>query len=170
LTNVLWQTSIASPIGRLVVVADHAAVRAAFFEEYTDSMQKWLRKTCATDRTEPGDPFEVGPKFTAYFAGEIDALTGIQVEAAGTSFQRTVWQALLRIPAGRTLTYGQLARQLGNPTATRAVGLANGSNPISLIIPCHRVIGANGSLTGYGGGLHRKQWLLQHEGAQLSLP
>ena len=86
----------------------------------------------------------------------------------GTPFQRAVWAALRRIPAGETLSYGQLAAQIGKPKAVRAVGLANGSNPVGVVVPCHRVIGADGSLTGYGGGLPRKLWLLEHEGARLA--
>jgi methylated-DNA-[protein]-cysteine S-methyltransferase len=83
---------------------------------------------------------------------------------AGTEFQRTVWQQLRQIPCGEILTYGQLAQRIGRPTASRAVGMANGSNPISIVVPCHRVIGSQGALTGYAGGVQRKQWLLQHEG------
>ena len=89
------------------------------------------------------------------------------MKTAGTAFQREVWAALRTIPTGETTTYGRLASQLGRPKAMRAVGMANGANPISIIVPCHRVIGANASLTGYGGGLERKRWLLRHEGALL---
>ena len=99
-----------------------------------------------------------------YFAGDLDGLKTIKWRVAGTPFQRKVWTALRTIPAGTTTSYGALAAQLDMPKAVRAVGLANGSNPISIVVPCHRVIGANGSLTGYGGGLERKRWLLQHEG------
>lgn len=100
----------------------------------------------------------------AYFAGELHTLDDIPCKPDGTAFQLSVWTALRAIPAGKTMSYGELADQLGNPRAVRAVGLANGSNPIPLIIPCHRVIGSDGSLTGYGGGLDRKRWLLTHEG------
>ena len=100
----------------------------------------------------------------AYFAGDLSTLDDIPCVADGTAFQQSVWSALRAIPAGQTLSYSGLAKRLGNPRAMRAVGLANGSNPIPLIIPCHRVIGADGSLTGYGGGLERKRWLLAHEG------
>ena len=99
----------------------------------------------------------------AYFEGAVDALDAIRVAARGTPFQQAVWRALRSIPAGTTQTYGALARLLGRPGAARSVGHANGANPFSLVVPCHRLIGANGSLTGYGGGLHRKQWLLAHE-------
>jgi methylated-DNA-[protein]-cysteine S-methyltransferase len=101
-----------------------------------------------------------------YFAGDLGAIDKLPVKTAGTPFQRAVWNALREIPRGATESYGQLAERIGRPTAVRAVGLANGSNPIGIVVPCHRVIGANGSLTGYGGGMERKRWLLDHEGAQ----
>ena len=99
-----------------------------------------------------------------YFAGALDALDTVAVELNGTPFQKQVWQALRRIPTGTTISYAQLAHRIGNPSAIRAVGTANGANPVAVIVPCHRVIGSDGSLTGYGGGLERKQWLLAHEG------
>jgi methylated-DNA-[protein]-cysteine S-methyltransferase len=98
----------------------------------------------------------------------VPALDGLTVTTGGTDFQRSVWKALRAIPAGETRTYGQLAAAIGSPKAVRAVGLANGRNPVALIVPCHRVIGANGTLTGYAGGLERKRWLLQHEGASVA--
>jgi methylated-DNA-[protein]-cysteine S-methyltransferase len=101
----------------------------------------------------------------AYFAGELDALDRIPVEPAGTPFQQTVWAALRRIPTGTTTSYGALARSIGAPAAMRAVGAANGRNPIAIVIPCHRVVASDGRLHGYGGGLDRKRWLLEHEGA-----
>ncbi|MGA2119471.1 MAG: methylated-DNA--[protein]-cysteine S-methyltransferase [Bryobacteraceae bacterium] len=108
-------------------------------------------------------PPEIRDPLEAYFAGRIAAIDSIPVEAAGTPFQLEVWAALRRIPAGSTTSYGQLAARIGRPNASRAVGLANGSNPVAIVVPCHRVIGANGALTGYGGGLARKRWLLDHE-------
>ncbi len=101
----------------------------------------------------------------AYFAGEIAALDQLPVATGGTDFQRAVWAALRRIPAGETTSYGRLAEAIGHPKAVRAVGAANGANPISIVVPCHRVIGANAALTGFAGGLERKRWLLEHEGA-----
>jgi len=98
-------------------------------------------------------------------AGDLGAVDDILVEPGGTPFQRDVWMALRRVPAGTTVTYAQLAQTVGRPAASRAVGAANGRNPVSIVIPCHRMIGSDGSLTGYGGGLHRKRWLLGHEGA-----
>jgi len=102
-----------------------------------------------------------------YFEGDIAALDDIAVDLHGTEFQRRVWSALRDIAAGTTISYGELARRIGRPRAVRAVGAANGANPVSLVLPCHRVVGTSGTLTGYGGGLHRKQWLLVHEGAAL---
>jgi len=113
-------------------------------------------------RTNIREPLE------AYFDGELSALDTIPVLAKGTPFQQQVWTALRTIPAGTTLSYSALAQQIGRPTAVRAVGLANGSNPIGVVVPCHRVIGANGTLTGYGGGINRKSWLLTHEGAKFT--
>ena len=102
-----------------------------------------------------------------YFAGELDALDEVQVEMNGTDFQRRVWSALRDVKAGRTASYSDVARSIGSPAAVRAVGAANGANPVAVIVPCHRIIGTNGTLTGYGGGLERKQWLLRHENGGL---
>lgn len=107
---------------------------------------------------------EVTGQLTSYFAGSLTRFE-VPIKFDGTEFQRQVWTHLREIPYGETITYGELARRVGNPNASRAVGLANGRNPIAVIIPCHRVIGANGRLTGYGGGLDRKSWLLDHEAA-----
>src|SRR5690606_4692756 len=111
-------------------------------------------------------PRAVRTAVSAYFGGDLTALDGLTVQTGGTDFQRSVWTALRAIPAGQTRSYGQLAAAIGSPKAVRAAGLANGQNPIAVIVPCHRVIGANGTLTGYAGGLERKRWLLAHEGAR----
>jgi methylated-DNA-[protein]-cysteine S-methyltransferase len=108
-------------------------------------------------------PAEIVQALGAYFEGQLDALDRLPVAAGGTPFQRLVWSALRTIPAGTTTSYGRLAASIGRPGASRAVGLANGANPIGIVVPCHRVIGAAGQLTGYGGGLDRKRWLLEHE-------
>jgi methylated-DNA-[protein]-cysteine S-methyltransferase len=113
---------------------------------------------------DPGGALSV---LARYFGGDIDALDEVVVEMNGTDFQKRVWQALRRVKAGRTSSYRMLARQIGSPAAVRAVGAANGANPVAIIVPCHRIIGADGSLTGYGGGLRRKEWLLRHEKARL---
>ena len=123
------------------------------------------------DRWYPGEPrarqdlAAVDGILRRYFSGEVGVLNEVAVELNGTPFQKNVWQALRRIPGGATISYAELARRIGEPRAVRAVGTANGANPVAVIVPCHRVIGANGKLTGYGGGLDRKQWLLTHEGA-----
>ena len=111
----------------------------------------------------PARPSTAARALLAYFEGDLNAVDELPTETNGTAFQRAVWTALRKIPAGRTVSYGALAAQIGNHKAVRAVGLANGANPIAIVVPCHRVIGANASLTGYGGGLHRKRWLLAHE-------
>ena len=122
------------------------------------------------DRWYPGEPRArqpipaVAAVLSRYFAGDVGALDTIAVELNGTPFQKKAWQALRRIPAGSTISYAGLAKRIGEPSAVRAVGAANRANPVAVIVPCHRVIGSNGTLTGYGGGLDRKQWLLAHEG------
>jgi len=112
-------------------------------------------------------PPEMRHAINNYFLGDLFAINSIPVTTGGTSFQREVWVALRTIRAGATLSYGALARQLGRPKSVRAVGLANGANPVAIVIPCHRVIGADGSLAGYGGGISRQRWLLMHEGVAL---
>ena len=111
------------------------------------------------------DPLGVGTRLARYFDGRLDAIDDLPVDPGGTPFQRRVWSALRRLPCGATRSYGALAAGLGKPAASRAVGLANGANPIAIVIPCHRVIGSDGALTGYAGGIARKRWLLEHEGA-----
>ena len=113
------------------------------------------------------DPGGVASRLERYFRGDLKALEEVAVDPGGTDFQRDVWLKLREIPAGRTWSYADLARAVGRPAAVRAVGAANGANPIPLVLPCHRVIGTDGRLTGYGGGLPRKEWLLHHEGARL---
>ncbi len=122
------------------------------------------------ERWYPGEPRnrqplpEIGAVLTRYFDGDTTAIDTVPVELNGTAFQKNVWAALRRIPCGSTISYAELARRIGEPAAVRAVGAANGANPVAVVVPCHRVIGADGSLTGYGGGLDRKKWLLTHEG------
>jgi methylated-DNA-[protein]-cysteine S-methyltransferase len=164
-----FSDSLATPIGQLIYICDsEGALRMV---DWSDHEARALRLldihygkdgyTCAKQR----DPFGLTTRLASYFAGHIHAIDEIPTTTAGTVFQREVWRALRAIPAAQTISYGQLAQRIGRPRAVRAVGLANGSNPIGVVVPCHRVIGANGSLTGYGGGLHRKEWLLAHERA-----
>ena len=156
---------IETPIGTALVVTDENGVLRAFnWTEYETAMREWVGKRYpGADLSEGKGP--LGDTFSAYFSGEVRALEVIDWKGAGTTFQKEVWTALCAIPAGETWSYAQLAHHLGRPKAVRAVGLANGSNPVALVVPCHRVIGSDGSLTGYGGGLQRKKWLLEHEGA-----
>lgn len=153
-----------SPIGEMLLVSDGEAVRALDFHDYETRMHQLLRLHYGTYTLTPSaPPAEIGRTLQAYFDGDLAVLDRIPVQTGGTPFQRLVWAALRGIPAGETTSYGRLAAQIGRAGASRAVGLANGSNPVSIIVPCHRVIGANASLTGYGGGLARKAWLLTHE-------
>ena len=133
-------------------------------------MARLLRLHYGSLTPEPGAAPETLRRLVRrYFDGEVGCLAAIEWRTAGSAFQRAVWRGLTTIPPGETLSYGALAMQLGCPTAVRAVGAANGSNPISVVVPCHRVIGADGSLTGYGGGLERKRTLLELEAGVLPL-
>jgi methylated-DNA-[protein]-cysteine S-methyltransferase len=158
---------MATPIGEALIVTDQEGVLRAFnWGDYEERMLAWLgRHYPRTPMREGRSAAAVHAAFQRYFAGERQALEGLAWRASGTAFQLQVWETLCTIPAGETLSYAGLAARIGRPSAVRAVGLANGANPISLVVPCHRVIGTNGSLTGYGGGLPRKKWLLGHEGA-----
>ncbi|MFC4033725.1 methylated-DNA--[protein]-cysteine S-methyltransferase [Streptomyces polygonati] len=155
------QTSLDSPCGPLTLVARDGALAGLYM---TDHRHRPDLETFGP-YVAPGElPLfaDVSEQLAAYFAGDRTTFD-LRLTFAGTPFQQRVWSALSDIPYGETVSYGELAQILGQPGASRAVGLANGKNPISIIVPCHRVIGANGSLTGYGGGLHRKEWLLGFE-------
>jgi len=156
-----------TPIGPILIAIDEAGtLRALDFHDNEASLRRLLKRQYGATGIAFGKaPAVVRAAFERYFAGDIGALAAVPVSTVGTGFQRKVWAALQTIPAGETRSYGQIARQIGEPAAVRAVGLANGANPIGMVIPCHRVIGADGSLTGFGGGLDRKRWLLRHEGA-----
>jgi methylated-DNA-[protein]-cysteine S-methyltransferase len=159
-----------TPIGTMVLLTDdEEQVRALDWTDYAPRMNRLLRLYCGDVRQEPkGSVSHVRLAVEAYFAGALGALGGLPVRTGGTSFQREVWTALLSIPVGETTSYGRLAVRLGRPKAMRAVGMANGANPVSIIVPCHRVIGADAALTGYGGGIERKRWLLRHEGVAVN--
>jgi methylated-DNA-[protein]-cysteine S-methyltransferase len=156
-----------TPIGEALIVSDESGcLRALDWADHESDMARMLRRHYASPVPEPGAaPNHLTRLLTNYFEGDIHSLGGIEWRAAGTPFQCAVWTALTAIHSGTTLSYGALAVKLGHPNAVRAVGLANAANPISLVVPCHRVIGADRSLTGYGGGIERKRWLLNHEGA-----
>jgi O-6-methylguanine DNA methyltransferase len=155
-----------SPLGALLVVTDDdGRLRALEFDDGETRLLRLLRVHYGEGftLTTGAAPARVVSALQDYFAGRLDSLAELPVATGGTPFQRLVWSALRRIPAGETVSYGQLAGSIGRPAASRAVGLANRANPIGIVVPCHRVIGSNGRLTGYAGGLERKQWLLEHE-------
>lgn len=156
---------LASPIGTILLVSDESgALRALDFGDYEARMARLLRLHYgAVELAHGAAPDATRRALDAYFAGDLGGLASVATATGGSLFQRGVWAALRTVPAGATTTYGELAAKLGRPGASRAVGLANGANPIAVVVPCHRVIGANGALTGYGGGLPRKRWLIDHE-------
>ncbi len=161
--------TLTTPLGRLEVVCDgDGQLRGVDWE---DGQGRLLRLLSRQYRRNPirfdsaGPPPPAAEALQAYFAGDLSAIDRLRVEPAGTPFQQRVWQALRVIPAGMTLSYAGLAARLGQPAAARAVGAANGANPVSVIIPCHRLVGSDRGLTGYAGGVRRKAWLLAHEGA-----
>jgi methylated-DNA-[protein]-cysteine S-methyltransferase len=169
----LWMDRMETPIGVMLIVTDgDGAVRAIDWADYEVRMRVLLRRHYGDGGfvLEGGRaPDAVLDALGRYFAGEVGAIDAMPVATAGTSFQREVWAALRGIAAGETITYATLAQRIGRPVAVRAVGAANGQNPVGVVVPCHRVIGADGSLTGYGGGMERKAWLLKHEGAELGI-
>ena len=163
----LTMESLATPFGPILVAADaEGRLCAVEFWNDEDEMRRLLHRHFGAARVVFGKtPASIRQAFERYFAGDRTALKAVAWRTGGTEFQRKVWAALTTIPVGETWSYAQLAAAIGKPKAVRAVGLANGANPIPIVVPCHRVIGANGSLTGFGGGLDRKRWLLRHEGA-----
>jgi methylated-DNA-[protein]-cysteine S-methyltransferase len=163
---------VKTPIGALLIVCDDdGKLRAAEFHDHEDRMHRSLRLSCAAHGgyalRKALAPASVRDPIEAYFGGELGAIDRIEVATGGTPFQQKVWRALRKITPGKTSTYGTLAHRIGADKAMRAVGAANGANPVSVIVPCHRLIGADGSLIRYGGGLERKRWLLQHEGVAI---
>lgn len=165
-----------TPLGQMLLACDEQGkLRIIDWFDYEGRMRLLVK------RQYPGQPVELRETrslspaslaMQAYFEGEPDALDDLEVVTGGTEFQRTVWAALRTIPRGQTISYLELAERIGRPTAVRAVGLANGANPVSIVVPCHRVIGSGikGALVGYGGGLERKRWLLEHEHAIARTP
>ena len=155
---------VESPIGRLMLTTDGTALTGLYMNLYRNKPSKlpglgddWIQNATI-------DPLPAAARqLKEYFAGKRREFD-LPLRMAGTEFQQSVWRELTKIPFGETRSYGHLAKRLNNPNGSRAVGLANGRNPIAIIVPCHRVIGADGSLTGFGGGLDRKEWLLTHEG------
>lgn len=156
-----------SPVGEMLIVTDEQdQLRALDWHDYEERFLLLVRRQYPGHSIQFHEATQVStatPALKAYFNGDLNAVDQLITATGGTDFQREVWQALREIPAGETLSYGELSQRIGRPKAVRAVGMANGANPISIVVPCHRVIGANRSLTGYGGGLDRKRWLLDHE-------
>jgi methylated-DNA-[protein]-cysteine S-methyltransferase len=154
-----------TPIGEIDVVTDgEGRLRVLEFHDQPQRLARALRLHHRDQAVATGAaPTAVRDGLAAYFAGELAALKAVPWTIGGTAFQRQVWNALVEIPLGETTSYARLAHQIGRPSAVRAVGLANGANPIAIVVPCHRVIGAGGALIGYGGGVERKRWLLAHE-------
>jgi methylated-DNA-[protein]-cysteine S-methyltransferase len=171
--QILYAGRLESAIGTLLLIHDREGhVRALDFHDFESRMRRLLRLHYGAEGIDFAIEDRAAPKairraISDYFLGDLRAIDSIPVTTGGTSFQREIWAALRTIQAGTTLSYGALARQLGRPKSVRAVGLANGANPVSIVVPCHRVIGTDGSLTGYGGGISRKRWLLAHEGVAL---
>jgi methylated-DNA-[protein]-cysteine S-methyltransferase len=171
LPRIFFIDRIESPIGTMLLICDpeeHAC--ALDFHDFEARMRRLLRLHYGADGRDfllksRKAPAAIRQALAHYFAGDLTAIDSVPIATGGTSFQREVWAALRRIRPGTTLSYGALAQKLGRPKSVRAVGLANGANPIGVVVPCHRVIGADARLTGYGGGIDRKRWLLTHEGA-----
>lgn len=159
---------IDSPIGTILIVVDGEQMCALDYADYEERMMTLLERRYGPVHLAPTtDPHGYSSRVREYLAGDYHCLDTIPVNTGGTAFQQQVWLALRSIPPGTTMTYGELAAKLGKPTAYRAVGATNALNPVAIVLPCHRVIGSNAALTGYAGGLERKQWLLQHEGYAL---
>jgi methylated-DNA-[protein]-cysteine S-methyltransferase len=164
----LHTDTLTTPIGDMTLIARD---RVLLLLEFTDNCDRVAREIKArfgdVELVYTPNPFGLSKMITDYFAGDLNIIDTIKTDGGGTLFEQQVWAELRRIPLATTISYGELATRIGNPNAMRAVGMANGKNPIAIVVPCHRVIGANGSMTGYGGGIARKEWLLRHEGALL---
>jgi methylated-DNA-[protein]-cysteine S-methyltransferase len=163
----LFLERLQSPMGEIILGTDEKGLlRVLDFADYEARMRRLLQRQYGAKAFSLADavkPSKAASVLSAYFDGDLTAIDRLKTANGGTAFQRKVWAALRSIPARSTITYGALAARLGMPRAARAVGLANGANPIAIVVPCHRVIGADGALTGYGGGVERKRWLLAHE-------
>jgi methylated-DNA-[protein]-cysteine S-methyltransferase len=161
----LQLATFVSPLGPLAIAAHDSRVCLLHFgaddQQVRRTLGRWYPSETIASHPDPGGGSSA---LRAYFDGDVHALDGVAVEMNGTSFQQQVWSALRSVRAGTTVAYADIARAIKLPSAVRAVGAANGANPVAVIVPCHRIIGSNGSLTGYGGGLDRKRWLLRHEG------
>ncbi|MGH6846931.1 MAG: methylated-DNA--[protein]-cysteine S-methyltransferase [Methylocella sp.] len=164
---------VPAPTGDMLVATDDEGfLRALDWEDYEARMHRLLRLHYGANNVtliNARSASAARRSVETYLEGDLPAIDNLPVKTGGTAFQREVWAALSAIPAGQTVTYGALASRIGRPKTVRAVGLAIGANPVGVVVPCHRVIGAAATLTGYGGGLERKRWLLEHEGVRLPL-
>jgi methylated-DNA-[protein]-cysteine S-methyltransferase len=164
----LLRDQFVTPIGEIVIAVDcDGNLRVLDWVDHADRMHSLLNRYYGRNGftiEAAQNPAGITQTLQRYFAGEFSSLEAVPTQTAGTPFQQEVWRSLRQIPCGFNISYAELARRIGRPKAVRAVGLANASNPIGIVVPCHRVIGSGGSLTGYGGGIDRKRWLLQHEG------
>lgn len=169
MTLTLFLEHLKTPIGQMLLLTDEQGrLRVIDWVDHEQRMHELMRRQypgATLKLLEAPQVSEAAQAVHAYFEGQLDALDTLETATGGTEFQRQVWAALRDIPIGETISYLELATRIGRPAAVRAVGLANGANPISVVVPCHRVIGRNAQLTGYGGGLPRKRWLLEHEKA-----
>jgi methylated-DNA-[protein]-cysteine S-methyltransferase len=159
--TILHVDAIETPLGKIVLAARNGKLVMLEFEDTGRvDLDRFINENGVK---ETGDPYGFSEAIRNYFAGRADAICALPVEVEGTPFQQKVWLALRDIPFGSTVSYGQLAAKIGSPNGSRAVGITNGRNRIALVLPCHRVVGGDGSLTGYAGGLARKEWLIRHE-------
>jgi methylated-DNA-[protein]-cysteine S-methyltransferase len=159
---------IKTPIGDMILVASDGVLLLLEFDESRDRVKREIKARFGDVELQPAaNPFGFSDVIRDYFSGNLKAIDDLATDGSGTEFEKNVWAELRKIPCGITVSYGSIAKTLGDIQLSRAVGMANGKNPIAIVVPCHRVIGADGTLTGYGGGLHRKEWLLHHEGALL---
>jgi len=159
---------VETPIGPMILMVEDDVMIGLEFDDQPERYMKDIRRRHPDHvMRETANPCGFSDHLRAYYGGDVAAVDGLPAKGGGTPFQERVWAELRRIPVGTTISYGELAVRLGDKNAMRAVGLANGRNPISVVVPCHRVIGSDGTLTGYGGGLPRKTWLLNHEGVPI---
>jgi methylated-DNA-[protein]-cysteine S-methyltransferase len=159
---------VETPIGDMILVAKDGALLMLEFRDSEDRVTREMRARFGeVELQEASNPFGLSDIIRDYFAGNLHAIDNLITDGGGTQFEQQVWKELRKIPVGSTVSYGEIAKKLGDINLSRAVGIANARNPVAVVVPCHRVIGSDGTMTGYGGGLHRKEWLLRHEGALL---
>jgi methylated-DNA-[protein]-cysteine S-methyltransferase len=168
MSTIILTDHVETPIGPMLLMVEDDVMIGLEFDDQPERYMKDLRHRFPDFvMRERDNPCGFSDRLRAYYAGNLSAVDDLPVKGGGTPFQERVWAELRRIRIGTTVSYGELAARLGDTKAVRAVGVANGRNPISVVVPCHRVIGSDGTLTGYGGGLPRKAWLLSHEGVSL---